>query len=335
MRATLADIAAAAKVSEATVSRVLNGRPGVALSTKQAVLTALDVLGYERPSALRPRSTGLVGLVIAELDNPVFASFAQHLERGLVQHGYSSVLCPQTPDGLHEDEYVAMLLDRGVSGIVFVSGLHADATADSQRYTVLRDRGLPIVLVNGCLGEIDAPCISNDDVASMHLAIVHLVSQGHTRIGLAVGPNRFTPVARKVSGFRAAVQQHLGQDVGDDRIAYSMFSVEGGAAAAHRLIDDGCTAVICGSDLMALGAIRAAREQGLSVPGDLSVVGYDDSLLVGFTDPPLTTIRQAVAAMSAAAVSALLDEIASTPQPRSEFVFRPELVVRASTGAAR
>ncbi len=334
MRATLSDIAAAAKVSEATVSRVLNGRPGVARATRQAVLTALDVLGYERPSLLRPKAAGLVGLVIAELENPVFAAFAQHIEKALVQHGYTSILCTQSPDGIHEDEYTAMLLDRGVSGIVFVSGLHADATADPERYLALRRRGLPLVFVNGYLAQVDAPFISNDDVASMHLAIAHLVSQGHTRIGLAVGSNRFTPVARKVAGFRAAVQEQLGSPADESRIAYSMFSVEGGAAAGHRLMDTGCTAVICGSDLMALGVIRAARDRGLSVPGQLSVVGYDDSLLVGFTDPPLTTIRQSVAGMSAAAAQALLDEIAGVRNPRQEFVFRPELVVRASTGAA-
>ena len=113
-----------------------------------------------------------------------------------------------------------------------------------------------------------------------------------------------------------------------------MFSVEGGDTAAARLIEKGCTAVVCGSDLMALGAIRAARRAGRQVPADFSVVGYDDSPLIAFTDPPLTTVRQSVQAMAEAAVRALLDEIAGEPSPRAEYVFRPELVVRASTGAA-
>jgi DNA-binding LacI/PurR family transcriptional regulator len=95
------------------------------------------------------------------------------------------------------------------------------------------------------------------------------------------------------------------------------------------------TAVVCGSDLMALGVVRAVRARGLSVPGDVSVVGYDDSVLVGFTDPPLTTVRQAVREMGTACVRALLDEISGQPAPRAEYVFRPELVVRSSTGAAR
>ncbi len=334
MRARLADIATHAGVSEATVSRVLNAKPGVADSTRQSVLTALDVLGYERPSRLRKKSAGLVGLIVPELENPIFPAFAQVIETALAQHSYTPVLCTQTPGGVHEDDYTTMLLERGVSGIVFVSGLHADTTASTERYTSLRERGLPIVLVNGYAEGIDAPFISNDDVASMDLAVAHLVSLGHTKIGLALGPARFVPVVRKVTGFAAAVRSRLSTDEVEDRIEYSLFSVEGGAAAALRLIDRDCTAIICGSDLMALGAIRAVRERGLKVPADVSVVGYDDSMLIAFTDPPLTTVRQAVSAMGSAAVRALLDEIHGTPAPRAEYVFRPELVVRASTGAA-
>lgn len=334
MRARLSDIASQAGVSEATVSRVLNGKPGVAESTRQAVLTALDVLGYERPLRLKQRSAGLVGLVVPELENPIFPAMVQAVEAGLARHGYTTVICPQTPGGLHEDEYIEMLLERGVSGIIFVSGLHADSTANPARYQALRQRGLPIVLVNGFIEGVDAPFISNDDVASMELAVAHLVSLGHRRIGLAVGPSRFVPVVRKITGFADALRRRLGVDDPRAWIECSVFSVEGGAMAADRLVERGATALICGSDLMALGAIRAVRSRGLQVPADVSVVGYDDSLLVAFTDPPLTTVRQSVQPMGAAAVRALLDEIDGLAAPRAEYVFRPELVVRASTGAA-
>jgi DNA-binding LacI/PurR family transcriptional regulator len=334
MRARLADIAAQAGVSEATVSRVLNGKPGVADGTRQVVLTALDVLGYERPSRLKQRSAGLVGLIVPELDNPIFPAFAQVIESALARQGYTPVLCTQTPGGVHEDDYTQMLLERGVSGIVFVSGLHADSTADPARYRTLRSHGLPIVLVNGFMDGVDAPFISNDDVASMELAVSHLVSLGHTRVGLALGPRRFVPVIRKISGFREAMRRHLQVDDVEPWVECSMFTVEGGGAAAERLMTAGCTAVICGSDLMALGAVRALRARGLRVPEDVSVVGYDDSSLIAFTDPPLTTVRQSVQAMGAAAVRALLDEISGLPAPRAEYVFRPELVVRASTGPA-
>jgi DNA-binding LacI/PurR family transcriptional regulator len=334
-RARLADIAIQAGVSEATVSRVLNGRPGVAEATRQAVLTALDVLGYERPARLKQHSAGLVGLIVPELDNPIFPMFAQVIESALAHHGYTPVLCTQTPGGVHEDDYTQMLLERGVAGIVFVSGLHADSSADPARYVALRTRGLPIVLVNGYMDGVDAPFVSNDDVTSMDLAVTHLVAQGHTRIGLALGPRRFVPVVRKITGFRDAMRRHLGLDDVDDWVECSLFSVEGGAAAAGRLVDAGCTAVICGSDLMALGAIRAVRDRGLEVPREVSVVGYDDSPLIAFTDPPLTTVRQSVQAMGSAAVRALLDEISGVATPRAEYVFRPELVVRGSTGSVR
>jgi LacI family transcriptional regulator, repressor for deo operon, udp, cdd, tsx, nupC, and nupG len=333
-RARLADIAAQAGVSEATVSRVLNARPGVAAGTREAVLTALDVLGYERPLRLKQRSAGLVGLIVPELDNPIFPAFAQVIESALARHGYTPVLCTQTPGGVHEDDYTQLLLERGVSGIIYISGMHADSAASPERYVQLRRRGLPIVLVNGYIGGVDAPFISNDDVASMELAVGHLVSLGHTRIGLAVGPQRFVPVLRKLTGFRDAMRRHLGVGNVEPWVECSLFSVEGGAAAADRLVGEGATAVICGSDLMALGAVRAVRARGLRVPEDVSVVGYDDSALVAFTDPPLTTVRQSVASMGAAAVRALLDEIAGTPAPRAEYIFRPELVVRGSTSSA-
>lgn len=331
MKARLADIAAHAGVSEATVSRVLNGRPGVGPTTKQAVLTALDVLGYERPSRLRERSAGLVGLIVPELENPIFPAFAQVIETVLAQSDYTPVLCTQTPGGVSEDEYVEMLLERGVAGMIFVSGLHADTRMPPDRYHRLRERGLPIVLVNGYIAGVDAPFISNDDVASMDLAVRHLVSLGHRRIGLAVGPERFVPVIRKITGFHAALRETLHVSDPAEFVEPSLFSVEGGQAAGSRLLDKGCTAIICASDIMAFGAIRAARGRGLHVPKDVSVVGYDDSPLVAFTDPPLTTIRQSVRVMGQAAARALLEELAGTPSPRAEYVFRPELVVRGST----
>jgi DNA-binding LacI/PurR family transcriptional regulator len=334
MRARLADIAVQAGVSEATVSRVLNDKPGVAEATRQAVLMALDVLGYERPSRLRKKAVGLIGLIVPELENPIFPAFAQVIGGTLAQHGHTPVLCTQTPLGVHEDDYTQMLLERGVAGIIVISGLHADTQSDPGRYVTLRERGLPLVLVNGYVDGVDAPFISNDDVTSMELTVAHLVALGHRSIGLVVGPARFVPVIRKVTGFRNALRHHLGVDDVEKLVEYSLFSVEGGAAAACRLLDAGCTAVVCGSDLMALGAIRSVRQRRLDVPRDVSVVGYDGSMLTAFTDPPLTTVRQAIPAMGAAAVRALLDEIAGQPAPRAEYVFRPELVVRRSTGAA-
>ena len=333
----LADIAAHAGVSEATVSRVLNGRPGVGAETRQAVLAALDVLGYDRPARSKQRSAGVVGLVIPELDNPIFPAYAQAIEKLLTRQGYTPLLCTLTPGGVTEDEYTEMLLDRGAAGIVYVSGLHADTTSDPDRYRRLVERRLPIVLINGHVPGVAAPFFATDDRYAMRQAVSHLAELGHVRIGLAAGPARYVPVVRKVEGFLAAhaVNAALDAEAAEERIAHTMFSVAGGQQAARVLVEQGCTAIVCASDMMALGVIRALREEGLSVPSDVSVIGYDDSPLIAFTDPPLTTIRQPVQAIAEAAVSVLLEEAAGIAGPKDEFVFAPELVVRGSTAAAR
>ncbi len=333
--ARLADIAAQAGVSEATVSRVLNGKPGVSAATRQSVLAALDLLGYERPVRLRQRSAGLIGLITPELDNPIFPAFAQVIGQALTRQGYTPVLATQTPGGSTEDELVEMLVERGVTGIIFVSGLHADSTADMGRYERLRAQGVPYVLINGFSPLVQAPFVSPDDRGAVRLAVTHLAELGHERIGLAVGPKRYVPVLRKIEGFVASMGEVLGMpaEEAEQLIQHSLFTLEGGQAAATALIEQGCTAVVCASDMMALGAIRAVRRRGLAVPRDVSVVGFDDSPLIAFTDPPLTTIRQPVTAMGQAAVHALLEEVGGTPAPHSEFVFLPELVVRGSTAA--
>jgi DNA-binding LacI/PurR family transcriptional regulator len=328
----MSDIAQQAQVSEATVSRVINDRPGVSPETRQAVLTALDVLGYERPARLRKRSAGLVGLIVPELDNPIFPAFAQVIESTLAQQGYTPVLCTQSPGGVTEDEYVEMLLDRQVSGIVFVSGLSADTTADHARYRRLLDRPLPIVLVNGFAAGLEVPFVSCDDRLAGDLAVTHLVALGHRRIGFVSGPQRFISTQRKLDGYRTAMGRHLAET--DGFVSLTLFGVEGGEVAAERLLAEGVTGIVCGSDLMALGAIRAARRRGLRVPRDVSVIGFDDSPLIAFTDPPLTTLRQPVTAMAVAAARCLVDEINGHGAPHSEYLFRPELVVRDSTAVA-
>lgn len=265
--------------------------------------------------------------MIPELTNPIFPAFAQVIEQALASHGYTPVLCTQSPGGATEDELVDQLVERGVTGIVFLSGLHADTTTDPDRYSRLAGRGVPFVLINGYNDRVEAPFVSPDDAAATRMAVRHLRDLGHERIGLAVGPARFVPVLRKVAGFTA----ELGEEA---PVRHSLFSVEGGQAAATALLDAGCTGIVCGSDMMALGAIRAARQRGLTVPGDVSVTGYDDSDLIAFTDPPLTTLRQPVRAMAGAAVTTLLEEINGTQVQHTEFVFQPELVVRGSTAIA-
>ena len=331
---TLADIAYQAGVSQATVSRVLNDKPGVSSPTRQCVLTALDVLGYQRPTHLKPVTTGLVGLIVPELTNPVFASHAQAIETLLSREGYATAVCTQAPGGMREDDYIRVLQSRQVAGIIVMSGSHADTTADMSTYHELVDVGLPLVLVNGYSPSIAVPQISDDDVSAMDQAVAHLVGLGHKHLGLAVGPRRYVPVQRKEQGLRAAMDRHL-EGRGRVTVSNTVFSVDGGARAAVDLLGQGVNAIICGSDLMALGAIRAARAQGLSVPDDVSVIGCDDSDLMRYTDPPLTSLRQDVELISTMAVQSLMGSIRGDTAFLGERLVQPELVIRGTTASAR
>jgi len=161
----------------------------------------------------------------------------------------------------------------------------------------------------------------------------HLLSLGHVRIGLLAGPPDHIPSKRKIAE-AVALAERSGIQLGPDRIARAWFSIEAAQAGAARLIEAGVTGIVCASDLMALGAIRAARRAGRSVPGDVSIVGFDDSFLMNCTDPPLTTVRQPIEPMCRMVIELLAQQVAGTPIQHDELLFDPELVVRASTGPA-
>jgi DNA-binding LacI/PurR family transcriptional regulator len=331
MTRRLADVARYAGVSEATVSRVLNQKPGVAKATQELVLSALDVLGYERPTQLRGERARLVGLVLPELQNPIFPAFAEVVADGLAKRGFTPVLCTRTSAGISEAAYVDMLLEHQVSGVIFSGGLYAQAAADHEHYLRLRERGLPVVLVNAAYDDLGFPRISVDDRSAVEQAFTHLRSLGHERIGMVLGPPDHVPSARKLAAF-----EELCDAQGCDRglVERGMFPMEGGQAAGLRLIRRGATGVICASDVMALGVVRAARREGVSIPGELSVIGFDDSALMSCTDPPLTTVRQPIESMGRSAVALLVSQIGGAAVSTEELLFEPELVVRSSTGPA-
>jgi DNA-binding LacI/PurR family transcriptional regulator len=325
----LADVAKKVGVSEATVSRVLNGKAGVSASTREAVLTALDVLGYERPTQLRGERARLIGLVLPELQNPIFPALAEVIGGGLAQRGFTPVLCTRTAGGLSEADYVSMLLDQQASGVVFAGGHYAEQAAPHDHYKLLRSRGVPVVLINAAIQHLDFPCVSTDDKTAAGQAFTHLASLGHERIGLVVGPEDHMPSRRKLEAF-AEHAERGGIPVAP--VEHTLFSLEGGQAATTRLLRHGVTGVVCGSDVLALGAIRAVRRAGLSVPGDVSVVGFDDSAFMSCTDPPLTTVRQPIESMGKAAVTLLVNQVENVAVYPEELLFEPELVVRGSSG---
>jgi DNA-binding LacI/PurR family transcriptional regulator len=322
----LADVAKQAGVSEATVSRVLNGKPGISDATRAAVLTALDVIGYERPTHLRVRRARMVGLIVPELQNPIFPALAEVVAGALAQRGFNAVLCTRT-GSMSEAEYVEMLLERQVSGMIFAGGQYAEADAPHDHYRRLLQLRLPVVLVNAAAEHLDFPRVSTDDAVAMEQAYGHLAALGHERLGLILGPPDHVPSARKLAAFEAAAGV-------TDLVERTRFSLEGGHAAASRLIEHGVTGIICASDPLALGAIRATRRAGLKVPDDISVVGYDDSTFMSCTDPPLTTVRQPIEAIGRAAVEMLAGQIEGSAVAADELFFEPEIVARGSTAAA-
>ncbi len=330
MKRRLAEVAEKVGVSEATVSRVLNGKPGVSSSTREAVLTALDVLGYERPTQLRGERARLVGLVLPELRNPIFPALAEVMATALAQRGFAPVLCTRTAGGVSEEDYVDLLLAQQVSGIVFAGGLYAQEDAAHAHYEHLHERNLPTVLINAAIDSLDFPRVACDDAVAVEQVVGHLRALGHERIGMVAGPPDHVPSRRKRAALRACADGTGAEPV----VEHALYSMENGRAAADRLLERGVTGILCASDVMALGAVRAARRRGLSVPGDVSVVGYDDSPLMACTDPPLTTVRQPIEAMGRSAVELLARWIDGGPVSRAELMFEPELVVRASAGPA-
>lgn len=333
MAGRLADIARQAAVSEATVSRVLNGKSGVSEATRAAVLTALDVIGYDRPTHLRTRRARMVGLVVPELQNPIFPAFAEVVAGALAQRGFNTVLCTRT-GSMSEAEYVEMLLDREVSGMIFAGGQYAEADAPHEHYMRLLKLRLPVVLVNAAAEHLDFPRVSTDDAVAMEQAYAHLAYLGHERIGLILGPPDHVPSRRKLVAFERATQE-AGRSHRAELVERTRFSLEGGHAAALRLIAHDVTGIICASDPLALGTIRAARRGGLTVPEQLSVIGYDDSAFMSCTAPPLTTVRQPIEAIGRAAVEMLAGQIEGSPVSADELFFEPEMVARGSTAAAR
>lgn len=333
MSRRLADVARKVGVSEATVSRVLNGKPGVSPSTRDAVLTALDVLGYERPTKLRGERARLVGLVMPELQNPIFPALAEVIGGGLAQNGFTPVLCIQTAGGISESDYVELLLHQQVSGVIFAGGAYAQADVNHDHYERLRELKLPTVLVNAPIDGIGFATVSCDDAVSTEQALGHLAQLGHERIGLLLGPSDHVPSRRKLAAALATAQR-LGVDLPDDRIVHSFYSLESGQTAAAKLLAAGVTGIVCASDPMALGAVRAARRAGLRVPEDVSVIGFDDSALMNCTEPPLTTVRQPIESMGKMIIELLMRQMSSERTIGDEVFFAPELVVRGSTAPA-
>lgn len=284
-------------------------------------------LGYERSTRGH-----IVAVITPWLSNPFFADVAELIEAALAPHGLKGVLCPALPGGIQERDFVTALADHGVAGVVFLSASNTVDNADPETYNILAARRIPFVGVNGGFDGHEAPVLSTDDHLSAELAVDHLWSLGHRRIGLASGPSGNRPADRRVEGFRAALRQ---RGVEDALVVRQHYTIEGGQSATVELLKHDVTAVVAASDFMALGAIRAVRRQRLSVPGDVSIVGHDGSMIMEFVDPPLTTVRQPIDRLAKEVARSIVALVSNQPVPMGELHFSPELVVRGSTAPPR
>ena len=328
MRPKLQEVAALTGHSLATISRVLNGKPGVAASTRQQVLEAVADLGYRD---MPPRTgNGVVGIITPELDNPIFPYLAQAIEARLARLDLLCVVGSATPETVNEQDYLDHLLSSEAAGAVVVNGRYSQTEVDFSPYEVLVEKGLPLVLVNGMGTECPLPSVAVDLRAAAMTAVRHLHSLGHRRIGCMIGPEKYWSSWLFLNGYRAGLES-LGLPFDEGLISETVFTVEGGRAGAARLLEAEVTAVVTGGDLIALGVIAAARAWSMQVPGDLSVVGLDGTPIVAHTDPPLTSLRQPVDRM-ARTVARLLNEQLHGDRTGDLHVFQPELIVGGSTG---
>jgi DNA-binding LacI/PurR family transcriptional regulator len=284
----------------------------------------------------RPGTSNAVGLLLPELANPIFPALAQAMEAEATAAGFASILCNTAGSIEREADYVRMLLERRVAGMIFISCEMADLGVDHSHYGRLAAAGAQLVFVNGATEELEVPSVGVDERAAGQLATQHLLERGHRRIGFVAGPPNYLPTREKGAGREAALRAY---DVDPDGlVAHGEFSVDGGRRAARELLGrppgERPTGLICSSDLMAIGALTEAAALGVRVPAELSVVGFDGIEAGTWTQPQLTTIEQPIAEIAATAVGALRTMIEEPSRELPHYVFRPKLVERASTAAA-
>ena len=330
-RVTLIDVAKAADVHASTASRALNPetRGVVSDQTVARVLEAASSLGYRpHPLArgLRTDKTLTVGIVVPDLENPLFPPLVRGADTVLGQEGYTLLIGNTDNDQEHTEAVVSSLVDRRVDGLIL-----ATAEIGSGLAAAVQNEGISVVLVNRESEDRSVPAIVGDDHLGIGLAVDHLVGLGHREIGHVAGPARLSTGVGRAQAFRAHMDRH-GLATADKVEVADWFQVEPGANAAAKLLarHPELTAVMAANDLLALGALRAIRDAGLRVPEDISLTGYNDMPFVDVVQPPLTTVRVPYREMGQLAAQALLD-LLRDGQGAGTVRLAPELSVRAST----
>lgn len=333
--ATIADVARAARVSRATVSRVLNDHPYVRPEVRRAVRAAMNRLGY-RPNAvarsLARRATKTLGLLVADITNPFYAETAKVIVETARGRGYNVILCNADYLPGFYREHVELLRQGQVDAIIFGSVLYDDPDVENLIAT-----GYPCVMYNRRLRSGRGNYVVADNVRAGADVTQHLIGLGHRRIGFIAGPSETSTAQERLQGYRRALET-AGIPLEENLVRQGGYK----GAVAHRAAEellkrhDRPTAIVGGNDLMALSVLQAAGELGLVVPDDLAVVGMDDIGIAAHHNIQLTTVSHHASEMAELAVGWML-EIVQDPErfAREPFqhLIRPTLIIRRTCGA--
>lgn len=329
MAVTMRDVASRARVSVATVSRVLNDRPDVAQPIRDRVMTAVAELGYRPDSvarSLRTRVTRVLGLLIADITNPFFTSVARGMEDAAHRAGYSVMLANTDEDLAKEQQYLGVAVAERLAGVVL-----APASSTTTDIGVLQQAGIPLVTIDRRLqgAALDSVTINNFRAASD--ATAHLIEQGCQRIAFIGGPVSVTTGSRRLAGYRAALRK-AGQVPDEHLIVRADFRVEGGRRAMSELLDrtsfDG---VLAGNGFMTIGALQVLADRGHAVPADVAVVGFDEESWTSAFRPPLSVVTQPTYEIGRRAAELLLERIADRALEPRRLLLEAPLVVRESS----
>jgi LacI family transcriptional regulator len=326
---TLKDVARRAGVSTATVSHVINDTRYVSDELKAKVRRAMEELNYH-PNAiarsLRRRRTQNIGMIIPDVSYPFLGEVAKGVEDAGFERGYNVILCDSDGKLEREADYIELLQEKKVDGIIFV------AAGESRSHVqALLDQGMPVVVCARQLPGLEVDEVLADNEEAGYQATEHLLGLGHRRIGCIAGPRDLGVSSKRVDGYQRALARH---DVSlcEQWIAYASFQPRGGSEAMNELLalNEPPTAVFACSDLMAFGAICAASRTGLRVPQDVAIIGCDDIALAAFASPSLSTVAQPKYDMGVVAVEMLVERIRDRGRPPTRRLLPTELVLRDS-----
>jgi LacI family transcriptional regulator len=338
------DVAAHAKVSVGTVSNVLNRPEMVSEPTRNRVLTAIADLGFVRNESARQLRAGLsrtVAYVVLDAGNPFFTDVARGVEEAARTEGLALYLCNSDEDVARENDYLDILLEQRVRGVLITP-----VEQETDRLRTLPGLGVPVVLVDRASHDPTAWCsVAVDDVEGGDLAVTHLWELGHRRIAFVGGPHTIPQVADRHRGALRSLERVRAAADSLVVLETAALNVAEGRRAGQRLVGLPSrrrpTAVFCANDLVALGLLQQMTQQGVVVPDELAIVGYDDIEFAAAAAVPLTSVRQPRHELGRTACELLLQEArfhagntAGLPgrHVHRQVEFTPELVVRASSG---